>query len=174
MRNAAETEQQKIKDADSALREEAAEYRALGQERQAHGDVDDAAAYYRMSLDLYPTAEAHTYLGWALAARGHWEEAIAECEKAIALDPDLGNPYNDIGVYRIEQGRLAEALPYLEKAAASPRYDCRHYPHYHRGRILERMARFAEARDAYQASLEIEPDWEPAQFGLWRSLSFLN
>jgi len=159
---------------DVSLRAEAEEYRALGQERQAHGDVDDAAAYYRMSLELYPTAEAHTYLGWALASHGRWSEAITQCEQAIALDPELGNAYNDIGVYLIEQDQLDEALPYLEKAISAKRYDCRHYPHYHRGRVLERMARFTEARDAYKMALQLQPDWQPASLGLWRTLGFLN
>jgi tetratricopeptide (TPR) repeat protein len=159
---------------DLNARVEAEEYRTLGQERQAQGDVEDAAAYYHMSLELFPTAEAHTYLGWALASKGSWEEAIAECEKAIALDPDLGNPYNDIAVYLIELNRLDDALPYLEKALDAPRYDCRHYPYYHRGRILERKIRFSEARDAYKASLDIEPDWEPARIGYHRALGFLN
>lgn len=155
-------------------RVEAEEYRTLGQARQAQGDVEDAAAYYHMSLELFPTAEAHTFLGWALAARGSWDAAIDECEKAIALDPDLGNPYNDTAVYLIELNQLDEALPYLEKALAARRYDCRHYPHYHRGRIMERKFRFTEARDAYRASLEIDPDWEPARTGYHRALGFLN
>ena len=159
---------------DLNARVEAEEYRNLGQERQAQGDVEDAAAYYRVSLDLFPTAEAHTYLGWAIASRGSWDEAIAECEKAIALDPDLGNPYNDIAVYLIELNRLDEALPYLEKAKAAVRYDCCHYPYYHQGRILERKGRFTAARDAYRASLDIEPTWEPARIGFHRALGFLN
>ncbi len=159
---------------DLNARVEAEEYRNLGQERHAQGDIEDAAAYYRSSLELYPTAEAHTYLGWAIACWGSWEEAIAECEKAIDLDPELGNPYNDIAVYLIELNRLDEALPYLEKALAAPRYDCRHYPPYHRGRILERKGRFMEARDAYRASLDIEPEWEPARIGFHRALGFLN
>jgi tetratricopeptide (TPR) repeat protein len=32
------------------------------------------------------------------------DDAIAECKKAVELDPDLGNPYNDIGAYLIEKG----------------------------------------------------------------------
>ncbi len=153
---------------------EAEEFRVLGEERQASGDIEDAAAYYQMSLDLYPTAEAHTNLATALAKRGQFEDAIRQCEQAIALDPNLGNPYNDIAVYLIEEGRADEALPYLDRAIAAPVYDCRHYPHYHRGRILERKARFGEARDAYQAALDIEPEWEMAQIALHRALGFLN
>ena len=66
-----------------------------------------------MSLDVYPTAEAYTALGVTLAGRGQWDDAIELCQQAIALDPDLGNPYNDIGVYLEQQGKLAD-YPYAE------------------------------------------------------------
>jgi len=36
--------------------------------------------------------------------QGKLEDAIAECQRAIKIDPDFGNPYNDIGAYMIEQG----------------------------------------------------------------------
>lgn len=153
---------------------EAEEFRALGRQRQEAGDVEDAAAFFQMSVDLYPTAEAHTFLGHTLASRGQWEEAISQCEQAIALNPTLGNPYNDIGVYLIEMNRLPEALSYLDRALAAPDYDCRNYPHYHRGRILERMGRFGEARDAFASAVAIDPDWEPARVSLIRVLGWLN
>ena len=160
--------------AELTRRTEAEEFCALGKERHAAGDIEDAAAYFAMSLELYPTAEAHTGLGVTLAARGQWEDAIAECEQAIALDPDLGNPYNDIAVYTAELGRIREALDWLDRALAAKRYDCRHYSHYHRGRLLEQMGRFTESRDAYRMALDLEPTWEPAQIGLRRALGWLN
>lgn len=39
------------------------------------------------SCDIHPTAEGHTYLGWSMSMLGQLDEAIAECKKAIALDP---------------------------------------------------------------------------------------
>jgi tetratricopeptide (TPR) repeat protein len=160
---------------DTLLRRlEAEEYCAVGQARYEVGNIDDAEAYYEMAIALYPTAESCTYLGITFAARGRWDEAIEQCRHAIELDPALGNPYNDIGVYLIEQDRLEDALPYLEKAIAAPTYDCRNYPHYHRGRILERQCRFTEARDAYKAAFEIAPDWNPARVALHRVLGWLN
>lgn len=159
---------------DLTLRVEAEQYSALGRERHAQGDVEDAAAYYQMSLDLFPTAEAHTYLAWALASRSRWEEAISECKKAIQLNPNLGNPYNDIGVYLERLGRVEEALGWFERALRAPDYDCRHYPYYHIGRIFEQMARFGDARNAYLDSLELSPSWETARFALRRVLGFLN
>jgi len=52
-----------------------------------------------------PSAEAHTFLVWVYSFERRFAEAIAECKRAIAVDPEFGNPYNDIGVYL---GRIHE------------------------------------------------------------------
>ena len=52
--------------------------------------------------NCYPTAEAYTFLGWTYHFQGRIEDAIAECKRAIEVDPEFGNPYNDIGAYLIE------------------------------------------------------------------------
>src|SRR2546429_4744298 len=70
---------------------------------QMEGDYDRAIELYRFSLEMHPTAEAHTFLGWTYHSQGRVDEAIAECKRAIKIDPDFGTPYNDIGAYLIEQ-----------------------------------------------------------------------
>ena len=92
---------------------------ALFQQAYAHQvrkELEEAIRLYQESLSLCPTAEAHTFLGWAYSFQGRLDEAIAECHKAIAVDPEFGNPYNDIGVYLIERGVLDGAVPSLERA----------------------------------------------------------
>src|SRR5712692_7637543 len=69
---------------------------------QMEGDYERAVELYQTSLELHPTAEAHTFLGWTYHFQGRIEEAITECKRAIELDPDFGNPYNDIGAYLIK------------------------------------------------------------------------
>src|SRR2546429_587406 len=91
----------------------------LWQEAYAHqmqGDLERAVELYQRSIDVCPTAEAHTFLGWTMSFQGRLEEATRECLKAIEVDPDFGNPYNDIGCYLMQQGKLEEAIPWLEKA----------------------------------------------------------
>src|SRR5881628_1104671 len=53
-------------------------------------------------------------LGWTLSFQGRLEEATEECLRAIEIDPEFGNPYNDIGVYLMQRDRLDEAIPWLE------------------------------------------------------------
>ena len=83
---------------------------------QMEGDYDRAVELYRSSLDLHPTAEAHTFLGWTYHFQGRLDDAISECKRAIEIDPEFGNPYNDIGAYLIELNRFDEAIPWLERA----------------------------------------------------------
>ena len=70
------------------------------------GKLDRAIEDYQRSIAVHPTAEAHTVLGWTLSFQGRLAEATAECLRAIEIDPHFGNPYNDIGVYLMQQGKL--------------------------------------------------------------------
>jgi Tfp pilus assembly protein PilF len=126
--------------------------------RQMRKELDEAIRLYRESLAVLPTAEAHTFLGWAYSLQGRLDEAIAECHKAIALDPEFGNPYNDIGVYLIEQGDLEGAPPWLERAKRAARYEPRHFPYMNLGRIHLRRGRWAEALHELEAAVRLAPE----------------
>ncbi len=54
-------------------------------------------------------------MGWTLSFQGRLEEATEECLRAIAIDPEFGNPHNDIGVYLMQRDKLDEAIPWFEK-----------------------------------------------------------
>jgi tetratricopeptide (TPR) repeat protein len=130
------------------------------------GRYERAAEQFRASLDAYPTAEGHTFLGWSLSHLGRLEEAIEQCKSAIKLDPDFGNPYNDIGVYLVAMWRHDEAIPWFEKAIGAKRYCCYHYPHTNLGQLLLEKGRVDEARRLFERALDHEPGYAPALEGL--------
>jgi Tfp pilus assembly protein PilF len=133
---------------------------------QMDGDFHRAVELYRGSIALYPTAEAHTFLGWTFHFQGKIEEAIEECKRAIQIDPDFGNPYNDIGSYLIQLGRYDEAIPWLEQAIGAKRYEPRHFPYYNLGRAYLAKGSINRARELFMQSLEIEPRYTLARHGL--------
>ena len=135
---------------------------------QMSGEVELAVKLYRRSIEACPTAEAHTFLGWAYSFQGKLDLAIAECRKAVALDPDFGNPYNDIGAYFIEKGRYEEAIPWLEKATRAVRYQSYHLPHHNLGRVYAEIGLYAAAVREFKRALEIFPDYGPARDALAR------
>jgi len=133
---------------------------------QMAGEFDAAIDHYRRSIELHPTAEAHTFLGWTYSFQGRYEEAIAECREAIAVDPDFGNPYNDIGSYLIRLGRFDEAISWLESAIKAPRYEPRHYPHCNLGQVYWAKGQLARACDEFRRALELAPDYPFARAAL--------
>jgi len=132
-------------------------------EAQQGGDLDEAVSLYKQSIAAHPTAEAHTFLGWTYSFQGNLAGAIEECHKAIAVDPDFGNPYNDIGAYLLEMGRPDEAIPWLEKATRAPRYQPRHFPHLNLGRAYVAKEMLSRALEEFDRALAIEPDHAPAR-----------
>ena len=133
---------------------------------QMQGDFERAAELYRQSLELHPTAEAHTFLGWTYHFQGKIEEAIAECKRAIEIDPDFGNPYNDIGAYLIDLNRFDEAIPWLEQATTAKHYEPRHFPYFNLGRVYLAKGMINRARELFQKSLALEPRYTLARQAL--------
>ena len=132
-------------------------------EHQIIGEFDLAIEHYKRSIEVYPTAEAYTFLGWTYSFQGKLDEAIAECKKAIEVDPEFGNPYNDIGAYLIELERHDEAIPWLEKAIQAKRYEPRHYPYYNLGRVYLIKGMMKKALEEFQKALEAYPDYTLAK-----------
>jgi Tfp pilus assembly protein PilF len=126
---------------------------------QMDGDYDQAVILYKRSLEIFPSAEAHTFLGWTYHFQGKIEDAIAECKRAIEVDPEFGNPYNDIGSYLIQMRRYDEAIPWLEQAILAPRYEPRHFPHVNLGRAYLAKGMLSRARECFNESLRIEPNY---------------
>jgi Tfp pilus assembly protein PilF len=120
-------------------------------------DLERAVELYTKSIEVFPTAEAYTFRGWAFEGMGRIDDAIAECRRAIEVDPAFGNPYNDIGAYLIAKGELDDAIPWLEKAKTAPRYDPRHYPFMNLGRIYAAKGMVKRAIDEFEGALALAP-----------------
>ncbi|MGH7934190.1 MAG: tetratricopeptide repeat protein [Candidatus Binataceae bacterium] len=132
-----------------------------GVQHQMQGDFDGAVALYTKSIELYPTAEAYTFRGWAYQFQGRIDDAIDECKRAIEIDPTFGNPYNDIGAYLIAKGQPDQAIEWLEKAKVASRYEPRHFPYMNLGRLYADKGMVVRAVSEFEQALKIQPG-EPA------------
>jgi Tfp pilus assembly protein PilF len=154
--------------------ERARELWEQGTARLTEGQLDEAVKLFEQSIAVKPTAEGYTFRGWALSYLGRLDEAIEDCKIAIQIDPDFGNPYNDIGVYLMQKGQLDEAIPWLEKAKTAKRYGPRHFPHANLGGIHEQKGRWMEAIREYKEALRLEPRYETAFKALARLRARMN
>jgi Tfp pilus assembly protein PilF len=159
---------------DEARKELANRFFQQAYEHQKNKELDEAVELYKKSIEAYPTADAHTFLGWTYSWMGRIDDAIAECHKAIKVDPTFGNPYNDIGSYLMMKGEIDEAIPWLERALHAPRYESYCYPHMNLGRAYESKRDWLRAKEEYRKALAENSDYTPAAQGLARIRSYLN
>jgi len=159
---------------DDALKEEALRLCSEAYRHHMSGDLARAIELYSRSIDVYPTAEAYTFRGWAYQFLGRIDDAIAECRKAIQVDATFGNPYNDIGAYLIEKGELDDAVQWLEKAKLAPRYEPRHFPYMNLGRLYAAKGMMQQAIAELEAALRIAPGESNCREMLARLRAILN
>jgi Tfp pilus assembly protein PilF len=90
------------------------------------------------------------------------------------LDPEFGNPYNDIGVYLMQQDRLDEAILWLEKAKHARRYEPRHFPYLNLGRIYASRGLLLKAREEFTTAQRLHPHDQLATQALQEIQKLLN
>jgi tetratricopeptide (TPR) repeat protein len=161
-------------DVSSAVRFAAKQLFHEAYEAQLAHDYERAIELYKRSIETYPTAEAHTFLGWVYSVQERYDEAIAECLEAIRVDESLGNPYNDIGSYLLAKGDAYGSVRWFKRALLAPRYESYAFPHFNLGRVYENRRKFLDAAKHYGLALEQKPDFTEAAVALRRVQSRLN
>lgn len=156
--------------ADSEARTRALELWNEAMRFHMNHELERAVELYTKSIEVFPTAEAYTFRGWAFEGMGRIDDAIAECHRAIEVDPAFGNPYNDIGAYLIAKDELDEAIPWLEKAKLAPR----HYPFMNLGRIYAAKGMVKRAIDEFEGALAFAPGEPTCEAALAQLRAILN
>ena len=131
-----------------------------GLDSVADGKIAEARDNFKAAAEITASAEALTYWGWMEHHLGHTGLAIDLCKQAINQDPEFGNPYNDIGSYLVSQGKLDEAIPWLESAIVAPRYEPRQFPHINLGRIYLAKGMPNRALSELEKAQGLSPDDE--------------
>lgn len=143
-------------------------------EAQMAKDYTQAIKLYKKSIEIFPTAEAYTFLGWTYSFQGEYDLAITECLSAISVDADFGNPYNDIGSYLIAKGNFYDCVRWFERAIDAPRYEARAYPHFNLATVYEKRGKFLEAAKHYGLALDEQPNYTQAYKALRKLQEKLN
>ena len=118
---------------------------------------------YRSELALWGDAvakrpsslTARLSLGAALAAAGRRDEAVAEFETVLRVQPRNALTQTDLGDVLAELGRTDEAMPHLTEALRlKPNYP---EAHVNLGAALDKLGRTREAVAHYQEALRLKP-----------------
>lgn len=146
----------------------------IAYEHQVTGNLFLAALNYYKSLKIFPTSEAYSFLGWVFFLGGKTKSAIKFSKKAIQTDPTLGNPYNDLGVYYLDQKKYSLSIKVLKEAKKINKYEYKFYPYFNLGRVYEITGHQELAREEYLQVLKIEPNYDFAKQALSRMMKSYN
>lgn len=141
---------------------------------QMNEDYDAAIRLYKKSIEIFPTAEAYTFLGWTYSFQGNYDLAITECLAAIAVDAGFGNPYNDIGSYLIAKGNYYDCVRWFKMAIEAVRYEARAFPHFNLAVVYEKRGKLLEAARHYGLALKEQPNYTQAYKALRKLQERLN
>ncbi len=121
------------------------------------GDYVTALNEFRASVYVRKTADGLTNWGSMEHVLGDTERAIELCLEAIAIDPDCGNPYNDIGSYLVVMNRADDAVAWFKRAIAAKRYVPRQFPHINLGKLYLSRKEYKQALHHFEAALGFDP-----------------
>ncbi len=129
-----------------------------GASRLTQDDPAGALEDLERAIDLDPDIPAFAYhdRGRALAALGRHQEALADYEHALRLQPDKASTCNRMGTTLYHLGRLSDALAaYTEAVRLAP--DRSDY-HFDRGALHLAQGKFDEAIADFSRAIELEPE----------------
>jgi Flp pilus assembly protein TadD len=109
--------------------------------------------------------------GRKLLESGDAQGALDRIESAVKLDPTNPHAYYWLAQVHWQNGRLDQTLSYSEKAIvlfAPSERQAQSEAYTLRGRVLEQVGRFPDARQAYRRALSVQPGNVAARAGLAR------
>jgi tetratricopeptide (TPR) repeat protein len=145
----------------------------LGLEAGAKGDVPKQKELYQELARTYPNDErAHNTLAGLLFAQLDYDGAIAEYQKAIAINPRFSQPYNQLGYAYRFLGKLEDAEKTFKKYIELIPDDPNPYDSY--AELLMKMGRFEESIKSYEKALTVDPKFVASFIGIGHDQIFLG
>lgn len=133
------------------------------------GDMRKMEEVCRGLLRGYPKSTfVINSLGASLKGQGRLQEALAQFDAAIAVDPDYVDAYSNRGVTLQELNRLEEAIASFDKSIElKPDYA---EANSNRGLAMQELGRLDDAIASHRRALAINPDYAAAHSNLGNAL----
>ena len=137
------------------------------------GQIEKGVQFLSKAASINPhIAALHSNLGNAQLILRRFADALASCDKAIALDPTSPEAWNNRAIALQELGRLDDALASCDKAIAlRPNYATAFNI---RGLILKELHRYEDAIATYDKAVAANPDFATAHYNRGNLLLQLN
>lgn len=126
--------------------------------RRGHEDLEKAIQYFQQAIELDSQyAEPHVGLAstYCLDNTTHFHDTPVEAEKALRLDPTLGQAYAALGLYHMSLSQIEDAEKDFQRALElDPGNPTVHHWH---GANLTALERVGEAIEEMKVARELDP-----------------
>jgi len=140
---------------------------------QENGQLDEAVAHYKRSIELKPDyAPAYNNMGVALRAKGEIAQALASYEQALAVQPDYPDAHYNMANALLENDQPEAAAAHFRTALESIPGSVETLNNL--GIALASQGKFDEAADQFRAALAADPASAKANRNLGNALSQLG
>ena len=132
----------------------------LGLSSDPKGDLERTDQLESKALALDPNDPwAHSQKGWILLVQGHKDEAVAEFERALTLDPSFADADVGLGFTYNQLGEFDKSLESFDKAIRVSPYD-RGVPYWYGGKAWANfgLKRYDQAIDLARRVIAINPN----------------
>ena len=137
------------------------------------GRLQDAQRLYRTILAGDPrNPDALHLLGVLLGQIGRYDEAVAQIEKALSVDPQSALFQSSLAQVHTRAGRLTEAAAILERVVSRGPPSSQAYSDL--GAVLQESGELGRAVDAYRRAIAIDPGVAVVHFNLGTALKQQN
>jgi tetratricopeptide (TPR) repeat protein len=119
------------------------------------GHPEEAIVHYRRALPHATDSSPYENLGLVLHQLGKLDEAIAEYQQALAIDPDSFRAHENLGGALAAQGRLSEAMEHFRRALEIEPRSAK--AHCGLGQVLFLQKRIDEAVAEFFRAIELDP-----------------
>ncbi len=124
------------------------------------------------SFKEFKDAEFYISSGLAYGLAQKYDQAVADFNKALSIDPDNAEAYNNKGLYLTEKGVIDSAIVCFDKAISLKKGFYQAF--YNKGNAYAKAGNFTEAIKQYQESIKIKPGYVDAILNMGNSYAAMK
>ncbi|AXR60836.1 hypothetical protein [Leptospira mayottensis] len=127
------------------------------------GDSDRAEYLFKLTLEDEESHEAYFFLGLLENQRGNSAKGLTHFYQSVELNPNYGNPCNEIGIILLRAGKEIEAVYWLKKSLRCELNDAPHISLYNLATLYKIWNRPERSLQYLHRAILIKPDFEEAR-----------
>ena len=134
----------------------------------SEGKVQQAFVEFQHAYELNPQNKEALYAIGIIYLLDFDEipKAIDFFQKAVKIDPNYAEAYNNLGYAHAKMGKFDAAIPFYKKAVSNLLYATPEMAFVNMGRAYYRLGRYDEASAAYKEAIKRAPNFDLPYLGL--------